>query len=431
MGDQVSEVDVAVVGAGAAGVLMAWHLLHRRADASVLLIGTGHPPGRGVAYSTVDPQHRMNVPVRRLSVDADGSDDLQRWLLDQGADKVDREAYVRRHEVGDYLAAQLDALDVPVVDARATGLRWTGDGWVVRLGDDREARAPVVVLATGPPPGPGPIPLPVDPSIVTDPWDAGLADRMADAGDVLVLGTGLTMVDVALTATARGARVRALSRHGWTPGAHPWEREEPTEPFPLPRGPLTASQVRRLVVTHCRTEPAGWPAAMDAARDRADQIWALLPASEQARLLRRGFSAWNVHRHRMAPEVAERFGHLRRTGAVRVEAAAVQRVLAADGGVVVDTRAGQRLRAPLLVSCTGPSPDVGRTTDPLLRSALDRGDVRPGPHRLGLAVDADGRVLGPHRGLYAVGPLRKGTLIETTAIPEIRSQAAALADVIT
>ncbi|HEU5149372.1 MAG TPA: FAD/NAD(P)-binding protein [Iamia sp.] len=433
------QVDIAIVGAGAAGTLLADALRRCRSGATVAVIGAGHPPGRGVAYSTTDEQHRMNVPVKRLSVDADGSDHLARW---SGADPSE---YIPRATYGAYLAEQLAASGADVIDARVTTLHpppRAGDRMRreavgsdrqlrVGLGDGRVVRAGQVVLATGPPPGPGPVALPDHPRVLADPWAPELAERAGAAGDVLVLGTGLTMVDVALTATAAGASVTALSRHGWVPRAHPVHREEPIEPFPLPPGPLTAARVRRMVVVQGRTEPAGWPAAMDAARDRADDLWARLPEAEQAKLLRRGLSAWTVHRHRMAPAVAERFSSLARRGLIRVERGTIASVTADDGGVDVRTRDGRCRRAGLVVSCTGPSADVGRTTDPLLRHLLDTGIAALGPHRLGLAVDPCGRVRGPDGevvpGLFTLGLLRKGTLFETTAVPEIRAQAQALA----
>jgi uncharacterized NAD(P)/FAD-binding protein YdhS len=436
------EVDIAIVGAGAAATLLATALRRCRPDATVAVIGTGHAAGRGVAYSTTDDQHRMNVPVRRLSVDADGSDHLARWIGD-----TDPEAYIPRATYGAYLAAQLESSDAHVIDGRVTSLLpRTGDQirretagsdrqFALGLADGGNVHARHVVLATGPPPGPGPVALPDHPRVVADPWTADLAGRAAEAGDVLVLGSGLTMVDVALTATAAGATVTALSRHGYVPRAHALHRESPTEGFPVPAGPLTAARVRRLVVMYGRTEPAGWPAAMDAMRDRADTVWARLPEAEQAKLLRRGLSAWTVHRHRMAPAVADRFSSLARRGLIGVERGTVAEVTADDDGAVVRTRDGRRRRAGLVVSCTGPSADVGRTTDPLLRHLLDTGTAALGPHRMGLAVDPCGGLLGPdgdaRAGLFTLGPLRKGTLFETTAIPELRAQALALAPLLT
>lgn len=118
MGDRA---DVVIVGAGAAGTLLATAVRRRRPDAHVLVVGTGHGPGRGVAYSTTDDQHRMNVPVKRLSVDADGSDHLARW---SGAAPQD---YIPRATYGAYLAEQLAASKAEVLDGQVVTLSRTGD----------------------------------------------------------------------------------------------------------------------------------------------------------------------------------------------------------------------------------------------------------------------------------------------------------------
>ncbi len=418
------EVDIAVVGAGAAATLLASAL--RRCpggdDLAVTVIGTGHPPGRGVAYNTPDATHRMNVPARRLSVDADGSDHLSRWL------GVDAEDHVARSDYGAYLAAQLTASGASIVEGRVEALHPTAGGWSAAIDGAPALTARHVVLATGPPPGPGPVDLPDDRRVIADPWTSDLAARVTGRR-VVVLGTGLTMVDVALTACAAGASVVAVSRHGALPRAHPPVRRRGARPFPVPDAPLRAADVRRLVVEHCRAEPAGWEAGMDAARDHADALWSRLPEDEQAKLLRRGLSQWTVHRHRMAPSVAAALDGLVAAGRVRVERGTVRSVQVGGVGVEVVGRSGRderRWRGDVAVACTGPSSDVTRTTDPLLRALLSSGTAAPGPHRLGLAVDPCGQVVGAP-GLWTLGPLRRGVVFETTAIPEIRRQAAALA----
>jgi uncharacterized NAD(P)/FAD-binding protein YdhS len=61
--------------------------------------------------------------------------------------------------------------------------------------------------------------------------------------------------------------------------------------------------------------------------------------------------------------------------------------------------------------------------------------VRPGPLGLGLDHDSRGVLLdsagAPSTLLSTIGPMRKGRLWETTAMPEIRGQALELADQIT
>ena len=67
----------------------------------------------------------------------------------------------------------------------------------------------------------------------------------------------------------------------------------------------------------------------------------------------------------------------------------------------------------------------------VVRDLLDAGLARVGPHRLGLDVDPAGRLVAAdgavHRWLWVIGPLRRGGLWETTAVPEIRAQARQLA----
>ena len=247
----------------------------------------------------------------------------------------------------------------------------------------------------------------------------------------MVLGSGLTMVDVALTATAAGATVEAISRHGWLPTAHPEPRATPRAPYPIPAASLTAEQVRQLVIDRALAEPAGWAAGMDAARDHANELWTLLPADEQAKVLRQMLTAWTVHRHRMSPPVAARLAALQAANRVRVHPGTVTAVRVVGDEVELSGNRGERWTGGLLVACTGPSADIGRTTDPLLRHLIATGLAVVGPHRLGLAVDPRGQLVGPdgsaRPGLFALGLLRRGTVFETTAIPEIRAQALALA----
>jgi uncharacterized NAD(P)/FAD-binding protein YdhS len=95
----------------------------------------------------------------------------------------------------------------------------------------------------------------------------------------------------------------------------------------------------------------------------------------------------------------------------------------------------QRLLVDGLVNATGPVFDVRRSPDPLLRALLRRGLATPGPLGLGLRTDDDGALLdasgrrSPH--LYTLGALRRGELWETTAVPEIRAQAARIAAALT
>jgi len=190
-----------------------------------------------------------------------------------------------------------------------------------------------------------------------------------------------------------------------------------------------------------------WRTVVDGLRPRTPALWAALPEAERARLHRHALRYWEVHRHRMAPEVAGRIETLRRSGRLQVMAGRVVSVAATSGGAAVTVRprggraagaaspsAEVTIQAGAVIRCTGPTERLDSVGDPLLDGLFAGGDARPGPLGLGLAVDDDGRLLDragePSDTLWALGPLRRGALLETTAIPEIREQAAALARIL-
>ena len=214
---------VAIVGGGAAGVLTAAHLRRTRPDAQITLIDASGRPGAGAAYGTSDPVHLLNVPAQRMSAWPDDPDHFCRWLDDHGvtapAGFAPRLAYRR------YLQDQLAGAEVRMEAAEVVGLV-PGASTQVKLSDGRSLSADAVVLASGRPEGGMPESLerafaPVlaagaDGKVVVDPWAPGalaaLGARRFET--VLVIGSGLTGVDVALHLIARGATVTLLSRHG-------------------------------------------------------------------------------------------------------------------------------------------------------------------------------------------------------------------------
>jgi uncharacterized NAD(P)/FAD-binding protein YdhS len=432
-----------VVGGGAA----ATFLLHRMAADGgsarpVVIVDPAPRLGPGVAYSTPDPVHLMNVCRIRLSVDGDGGEDLVGWLGERGV-RADADTYLRRAMYGDYLAdvagrcAELVGVDHR--RSRAAGLERTERGWTVALGDGSVVEAGDVVLATGFPGRPVPpceVP-PGDQRVIADPWTPGAFDRPG-IEQVVIVGTGLTMVDVALSLVERHPDVQivATSRRGLVPRTSRPGLPATIDPELLPSPGIGGRDLVRHVIRLGRTHE-DWQAVVDNVRPRANDIWRELAYGDQARILRRWFPWWNVHRHRTAPAVGERLAALLASGQLRIVRSRV--AAAADAGTG-DGRLAVRFADPsvadqpadLLVNAAGPSDDLSVSGDPVVQQLLAAGDVVIGPHRLGLAVDragrAQGRGLGPTPGLWLVGALRRGTEWETTAVPEIRIQAGVIAE---
>jgi uncharacterized NAD(P)/FAD-binding protein YdhS len=435
--DTTLKNQVAVVGGGASGLLTAFQLLAGSADSDLAV--TVHEAsgvlGRGVAYGTSDPRHLLNVRARHMSAYADVPSDLLDWARRAGRDP-DPLGFLPRQEYAHYLQDTLAA----VADHRLTISAGRVDDLVQVPGGfelhtrDRVARAGTVVLAYGnQAPQPlvaGGVALGELPGYLADPWDLAAVRALPADAVVVLVGSGLTAVDLAITLLEDSPRRRAVmvSRHGLLPHAH-IEQQSTGWVSPMPAGELTADGLAEFVrgqVAAARRNGVNWRNVVDGLRPHTQLFWQRLSQEERRRFLSTYARLWEVRRHRMAPAVYDRINDYRKWGRLTVLA----------GGITgTGTRGGRTLlrigtddiAADAVVNSTGPLTDLTRTDDPLLRSLQDRGLAAADPLLLGLATTPDGRVVGTDGvvdGLYAVGPPRKGTLWESTAIPEIRTQAA-------
>lgn len=422
---------IVIVGGGFSGTLLAINLLRFDGPRATLVEREGARIARGVAYSATEPAHLLNVRAGGMSAFPDDPGHFVRWLEGGGHGGVG--SFVPRLLYGQYLAETLAAVrterlalvegDVRGVDARG-----------VRLADGRVIEAGRVVLATGnlpphTPPGIDPAALPGD-RYLDDPWRAAPGRGLGEGDVIVLLGTGLTAVDVALQLDAEGFRGRivALSRRGLRPRRHRDGMPPVAGETELPGVPLSWAlrQVRR------RAAEDGWRGAVDRFRPMTQRLWAASSAEERARFLRHLRPFWDVHRHRLAPAVADRIDAMVAEGRLRFVAGKI--AAAESDGEAVSLRwrprhadATEAMRVARIVNCTGPQGDLTRTDDPLLRALTTGGRIRPDPLRLGIEVDADARVIAadgtPDEQLSCIGPMTRGGLWEVVAVPDIRRQA--------
>ncbi|MEJ2817009.1 FAD-dependent oxidoreductase [Caulobacter sp. CCG-8] len=437
---------VAVIGAGFSGVMTALHLLRQSERVKVALIERRSPIGLGPAYATDDPAHRLNVRAGNMSAWPDRPDDFALWLKDQALD-VGPGGFATRGDYGRYLQRQLSSLAggpeavgrLLITPDEITAIAPDGDGWTLTCGMGRPIAADAVVLALGNPPPRAPDAvgpeLEASDAYVADPWRWDPATAPAGRGPILLLGSGLTMIDAALSLDrlVPGRPLIALSRRGLTPREH---QGDPPSPLPAPPD-ASLSPVRALAWLRAAADQHGWRTAIDAVRPVSQDLWRGWSLKRRAAFLRHARAFWDVHRHRLSPQIAEQVARMRTDGRLRVLAGKLERVDILEGG-----RAGAvwrprgetdawRLEADLVVNCTGPSADVERSTEPLLAALADRGLIRADPLRLGLDIDSGHRVIHaggrPHATLFAVGPITRGALWEINAVPDIRVQAVQVA----
>ena len=404
---------VAVVGGGFAGTMTAVQLARR--GVSVRLFDAGARFARGVAYATLDPVHLLNVPAAKMSAWPDAPGDFADWL------GIAPGAFARRRDYGAYVEEILAAHPMVLVDPRrVVSATRNGEGWLLALEDGPTVAAQALVLALGNAP-PAALSERDGAALVEDPWSdrgrAALEEAAKGDGEILLVGTGLTAVDMVLSLDALGfaGRVVAVSRRGLLPRVH-----APHDAAPVERDALPQGNVRGLARwLRQRSAAVGFRAAVDSLRPHSAALWQGWDEAERRRFLRHARPWWDVHRHRIAPEVGSRLEDMRADGRLDVIAGRIAEDV--DGAKVRLRGGGERsLRPALIVNCTGPSADVTRSSDPLLRGLLEAGAVVPAPLGIGLLTDAADRA-GHH--LWAVGALTKGMYWEITAVPDIRGQA--------
>ena len=391
--------------------------------------------GRGVAYSTTEDAHLLNVRAEGMSALAGEPDHFSDWFKERGGDK---RGFAQRRLFADYLG---EVLETAVAGGRtelihSAAVRASRKGsWRIELDDGQALEAEALVLAIGNQ-EPGRLRAFADagPHYIANPWGsqarAAVRDLAETGGSVLLVGTGLTMVDLVLSLEAAGhdGRVVAISRRGQMPRSH-----ADFEPAPVERGDVPEGSVRELSRwLRRRAAEVGWRAAVDSLRPHSHPLWQSLSPEQQRRFLRHVRPWWDVHRHRIAPEVAQIIARLIADGFLEVAAGRVVSADGRDGGIDVTIRrrgadADRTERFAYVFNCTGPLQAINRTKDPLLRALLDRGDVRADPLEMGIEVDQRSRAVGSNR-LWALGPLTKGRYWEIVAVPDIREQAASVAE---
>lgn len=425
---------VVIVGGGFSGTLLAINLLRYDTLRVTLVERARTQVGKGLAYGAAGTGHVLNVRAANMSAFPDDPQHFVQWLDQQQAGAAT--SFATRAHYGIYLAgllerARQEAGDrLTIMHDEAVALTGAHDRPTVTLASGGEVRGDTVILA------PGNLP-PHDlsafagfgaPTYFRDPWSPDLSEGLEADDTVLLLGSGLTAVDCILSLHSVGfmGRIVAMSRRGLMPHVHA------AGPPLLPLGERPSGTGPALI-RHVRARAAlvGWRNAVDELRPHTQDIWRRAGLRARTRFLRHLRPYWDVHRHRIAPEVAERLSTMQAAGRLLLRAGKIVDAAPRPGGVDVIWRprgddAPQQLRAARVVNCTGPLGDLGRVEDALLRDLVARGTIRADALSIGIDVDGQGRALKadgtPNPRLFVAGPMTRGAHWEIVAVPDIRRQ---------
>jgi uncharacterized NAD(P)/FAD-binding protein YdhS len=456
--DRDFNCDVAVIGAGFSGTLTAVHLVRiSGGTASVALIEKNQRFARGVAYATEELEHLLNVPAGKMGAYAQDPEHFLRWCHEDpdrcraaGIQNVLASSFVPRKLYGDYLEELLENTrrrwpGLRLLQEEVGDLRLRPNGqFIVEFVGGRTLNAAKVVLALGNfPPGDPELRdqrFHRSPRYLTDPWAQSTAERLSKQGDILVLGSGLTGLDLLLSLAKRPGKgvIHLISRRGLFPQPHalctPWP------PFidenALPKTAREALHQLRKASQQAAEAGSNWRAVIDGLRPSTQKIWQQWDWVERRKFLRHLRAYWESHRHRASPEALAIKKNLESRGRLACYRGRVLSIIENGAGLEVEfvefrRCKPKRLQVSYVVNCTGPECNYHKLKDPLVLQLFLRGLITPDPLFLGIDVGVGGIIYNVHGervpNLYTLGSPQKGRLLETTAVPELRVQAEDLA----
>ena len=427
---------IAIVGAGFSGCLVATHLLKTANRPLVIeLIDRSHEIGPGVAYSTHDTSHLLNVSAGKMSAFSDDPGHLLRWLDYNRSElaaflpnDLNASSFIPRHIYGLYIQSILEEaeaaapsnvrLERVIDEVVAVEPQAKGKGAIVSLGSGRAFVADKIVLAVGNAPA---VPSASqtkddDTPYLRHAWSASALAGLELDAPVLLIGTGLTMMDMVVSLHSRHhqGKIYAVSRRGLLSLTH-----RSTKPYPAFLTPDTAPKTIRGLLRCIRSEVQtavqqgyDWRSAIDSLRPITQQLWQQLGRAEQRRFLRHATPYWDVHRHRIAPEMGDVVREMLESGQLTITAGRIQDYQAVRDGVAVTVRDRQTqtnrvLQVSRAVNCTGVQTDYRRSPQSPIANLRAQGLIRPNDIGLGLDTAADGAVLdargNPSSLLYTLG----------------------------
>ena len=458
MTESIRNADVLIIGGGLSGTMLAVQLLRLPGSRQILVIEPRAELGRGEAYSAVELGHTLNGNAARMSVDPDNADDLTQWLTDYigagGWPESDQqhvpisELFPPRGIFGLYAQQRLaearaqSASSVEHVRGEVVDLQVEEASTLLTLDNGQQLRGGFAVLATGM------FPAARTPqtestglnAAAVDPWDVKAMTGIDPQAPVLIIGSGLTMVDAVVSLEQAGHRgpVEVFSRHGLLPHVR---RQPPSwvdflgEDHRLRSPRQLLREVRRQCAI-AQTQGIDWQAPLDTVRAHIGRLWSQASEREKRQFVRHVRPWWESHHHRSPPLSAQLVARLHDEGRLRIRAASFKGLEPSAEGVTIRLRhRGEQaitlVSGAALINSSGIEYDWRRVARPLPQQLLKRGLVRPGPLALGIAADASGAVLDAEgtisRRLFAMGPPLRGMWWESTAVTDVALQAKALA----
>ncbi|OWV69151.1 hydroxyacylglutathione hydrolase [Rhizobium sp. R339] len=444
---------VAIIGGGVSGAGVAYHLAKAncRERPVIVVFEPRAELGRGLAYDTTDPAHRINVPAAKMSLQPADIGEFQAWIEARDAVADDPEAkqpdgmlFPRRRLFGEYVASMLKPLldDGTVRHCRAavTAVERRGGRWSIQDDKGGVTEADIVAIATShpPPAAPGRLAarLGAHPRFIADTTRPGALEVIRPHDRVLVIGNGLTAADVIASLTQRGhaGPITAISRRGLRSRGHAPVPQQLFGDFLSHAAHSAVSLLAaiRSAIDAAKGEGISWHGVIDQVRAQGHDLWQALPIAERRRLVRHLRPYWDVHRFRIAPQVEAVLDAAIAAGRLEILAGSVADARI-EGELIRCTLQPRHQPQPLersydaVVVTTGPAHGDILETQPWLSALAANGHLSLDPTGLGLACTERSEAIGStgaaDPSLLISGPLARGTFGELMGLPQVTEHA--------
>ncbi len=439
---------IAIIGGGWSGILTAIQLLKKSKNISIKIINSGQPIGLGVAYRTTDTSHLLNVPAGKMSAFTNNPKHFTDWLIKNGhsTDEIEKHFFPRLL-YGKYILEFVDKIkqnsQVKFIDARAVDIQKESLNYSIQLNNGNSINADKIVLALGnflpSTPKSATLNFFESPYYFKNPWNADYLKNISISKDILLIGTGLTMVDCVLSLKKAGVtgKLYVVSPRGYTPASH--SKAEIYPDFYSELKGKTLLEIFQIVREHLKiaeSKKNSWIGVVDSLRPHAQDLWIALSKKDKQQFVSHIRHIWGVARHRLPFTTHKELMDLKTKSQLEIIGGRIIDIQESNGIVSssIQLRGSSKKRnlsVSRVINCTGPQSNYKELKEAFIQNLLAKKIIISNELKMGIETDINAKVLQEDgktsTDIYAIGSLLRGILWETTAVPEISKQAEQIA----
>ncbi len=439
---------IVIIGGGWSGTLTAIQLLENSKNISVKIVNSGQPFGLGIAFSTTDSEHLLNVPAGRMSAFPNKQNHFVDWLIANNySDNNLQDQFVPRIIYGKYILELFNYYksnpQLKLIDAKATNIEKNGINYTISLSNSSKLIADKIVLALGnfipSSPKSNTPEFFESPYYFQNPWNEDYLKNIPLNQNILLIGTGLTMVDSVLSIkkTVFTGKIFVVSPKGYTPAPHGKSDNYPDFYSEIKdRSMLEIFSTVRKHFKIAESKNISWRAVVDSLRPHVQKIWVELSDKGKQQFISHIRHVWGVARHRLPVVTHQEIFNLKESGQLEIIGGRLLDMQVINESTIVSVRLRKsseirKLTVGRVINCTGPQTNYIELKDELVVNLLIGKIIFASDLKMGIQTTLTGRVLQegskPSNDIFAIGSLLRGVLWETTAVPEIRIQAESIA----